>query len=124
MHHRVVASTYGARLRDLRHAKGFPGLARRSPLVAEWLKGGVFLTSRSAAFDGALVGVALAAVSRRPWALLAALPWLRFRWRDSVVITRGDRSRAARMVLEHAGSDFVILLSLLEGSVRHRRLVL
>lgn len=124
VHHRVVPSTYVARLRDQRHAKGFPGLARRSPLVARWFKGGLFLTSRSAAFDAALAGVVVAAVTRRPWWLLAVLPWTRLRWKDSLVITRGDRSRSLQMVVEHAGSDLVILLSLLEGSVQHRRLVL
>jgi glycosyltransferase involved in cell wall biosynthesis len=124
VHHRVVPSTYRARLRDQRHAAGFPGLARRSPLVAEWFRGGVFLSAGSAAFDAAVAGAIATVALRRPWPLLAALPWARLRWRDSLVYTRGDRRRAARMVAEFAGSDLVILASLVQGSIRHRRLVL
>lgn len=124
VHHRCVATSFSQWLGGLRHAKGFPGLARRSPLVARWLRGGVFLTSRSAAFDAAITGIVAAGVTRRWWLLLAVAPWVDGRWSDAMARTGGDRSRAAVVLAQHAVSDFVMLAALLEGSVRYRRVVL
>ncbi len=124
VYHRYVPRSFRRWLRGRRHTAGFPALARRSPLVAQRLRCGLFLNTKSAAFDTAVVGLALAGVLRRPWPLLAALPWLRLRWADSVYLAHGDRSRAAGLLVQHGVSDLVTFASLLEGSVRHRRLIL
>ena len=122
--HRCVPASYAAWLRAQRRSARFPGLARRSPLFARALRGGVFLTQRSAAFDLALTGATAAVLARRPWPLLAALPWLRGRWTDAGFRVHGHRKRALGVLAGFALADAVLLASLLQGSVRHRRLVL
>ena len=122
--HRCVPATYAAWLRAQRRAARFPGLARRSPLVARWLRGGVFLTQRTAAFDLALAGTTAALLARRPWPLLLALPWLRGRWADAGFRVHGHRKRALGVLAGFAVADAVQLASLLQGGVRYRRVVL
>lgn len=124
VHHRCIPSDYRRWLADQRELAGFPGLARRSPLVARWLHRGVFLDRRSERFDLAVLGVAAAALSRRPWPLVGTLPWGWLRGHDALRATRGDRRRAVPVLVQLALSDIVALLSLLRGSVRHRRLML
>jgi glycosyltransferase involved in cell wall biosynthesis len=124
VHHRFVPGDFRRWIQSRRHTVGFPGLARRTPLVARWLRGRVFLTRESAAFDAAIASMVMAAALRRAWPLLAAVPWLRLRWSDSLTRTRGDRSRAAVVLAQHGVSDLVTLVSLMEGSVRYRQLVL
>jgi GT2 family glycosyltransferase len=124
VHHRCVPADFRWWLRHQRHAAGFPGLARRSPLVSRWLWGRVFLTRRTAVFDLALTGAVAAALTRRWWLLVLVAPWLRLRWRDAAATCRGDRSKAAVVLGQHAVSDLVMFGSLVEGSIRHRRLVL
>jgi GT2 family glycosyltransferase len=124
VHHRFVPTTFRQRLRGQRHCAGFPALARRSPLVARWLRGGVFLSWHSAAFDAAVAGAAASVLLRRRWPLVAATPWLHLRWRDSLAQTHGDRSRGVVVLGQHLVFDLVTLVSLVEGSVRYRRLIL
>src|SRR5690606_3538444 len=76
VHHRCIPSDYAHWLADQRELAGFPGLARRSPLVARWLHRGIFLDRRSEAVDLGLLGLALALVTRRWWPALLALPWV------------------------------------------------
>ena len=124
VHHRCVAAGYGDWLRGQRRVRGFPGLARRSPIFARWLRGRVFLSSRSASFDVGLASLALAAATRRPWPLVGTLPWGWIRGHDALRATRGDRRRAVPVLVQLALGDLVTLISLLQGSVRHRRVVL
>ncbi|MTV24579.1 glycosyltransferase family 2 protein [Nitriliruptoraceae bacterium ZYF776] len=124
VHHRCVPSSWRARMRDVRHAAGFPGLARRSPLVARWLRLRLFLSGDSAAFDLLLVGLAAAVARRRAWPLVAALPWVWFRGHRALRQAHGDPVRAAVVLAGYLGVDATILASLLRGSLRHRRLVL
>jgi glycosyltransferase involved in cell wall biosynthesis len=124
VHHRCVPGDFRRWLRGQRQVLGFPGLARRSPIFARWLQAGVFLSARSAAFDAAAVAAAAAALSRRPWPLALALPYGYVRARDALTATRGDRARAVPVLVQLGVSDLVTLVSLVEGSVRHRRLVL
>jgi len=70
------------------------------------------------------VAAAAAALSRRPWPLALALPYGYVRARDALTATRGDRARAVPVLVQLGVSDLVTLVSLVEGSVRHRRLVL
>lgn len=123
VHHRCIPADYASWLADQRELAGFPGLARRSPLVARWLHRGVFLDRRSEQFDLAVVGIGLAAVSRRSLPLLAVLPWLRRRWRNAGSQARGAESVPA-VLAQLAWSDTVALAALARGSIRHRRLVL
>jgi glycosyltransferase involved in cell wall biosynthesis len=124
VHHRCIPAGYRRWLRDMAHVDGFPGLARRSPLVARWLHRGVFLSETSAAFDLAVAGVVVAAVTRRPWPLLATWPWLRRRGYEAVHAAPGDTLRAAVLLGGYAVGDGVALARLLQGSIRYRRVVL
>lgn len=124
VHHRCVPGDFGSFLRGQRQVIGFPGLARRSPIFARWLRGGVFLSWASASFDAALLAAAAAAATRRPWPLLGTVPWGYLRARDAVKRTKGDRRRAVPVLAQLGVGDLVTLASLLEGSVRHRRLML
>lgn len=122
--HRVVPRDFRGQVVAQRHTVGFPGLARRSPIFAAWLRGGVFLSRQSATFDLAVVGALAAVGTRRRWPLLAALPWAGWRARDAVRAAKGDRRRALTVLPRLAVLDLVTLVSLLEGSVRHRRVML
>lgn len=124
VHHRVVPQPFRRWLWERRQSKGFPGLARRSPIFARWLRGGVFLTGTSAAFAGGLAATGVAIASTQ-WLLAAgALPWLVMRGREAWWWTRERRWRAPWVLLQFGIGDLVTLVSLVEGSVRHRRLVL
>jgi len=113
VHHAVFERSprdYVAERLRLRH---FPVMAKRIPELREtffWRR--LFLTPRSAAFDAALAGVALAAVARRPWPLALALPYAR-------LARRRPRAFAVDVV-----ADAVGLGALLAGSARERTLVL
>lgn len=124
VHHRVVPGDFRGWLTAHRHLVGFPGLARRSPIFADWLKGGVFLSRKSAAFDLAVVSALVALAGRRGWPLAGVLPWGWIRGHDAVRFARGDRRRAATLLAQLGVTDLVTLASLLEGSLRHRRLML
>jgi glycosyltransferase involved in cell wall biosynthesis len=95
----------------------FAGIVRRIPeLRRNGLYGRIFLTPRSAAFDLAVVAVALAALLSTPVSLLATIPylwlWLRgaARW----------RSRAPLVAPVDLAADAVTLLALAWGSARWR----
>lgn len=124
VHHRCIPGTYARWLADQRELVGFPGLARRSPLVARWLFGGVFLDRRSAAFDLAVLGVVAAVLTRHRWLAVTALPWARLRWRFARHLARGDRRDTASIAARLAWSDSVALAAMAKGSVKHRRILL
>lgn len=123
VHHRCLPGTYRRWLADQRQLSRFPGLARRSPLVARWLTLGVFLSPRSALFDLAVVGLVAALVLRSPWPLLAVVPWLRMRWGNARHQARSVR-RTPGVLVRLAWSDTVALAAMVAGSIRYRRLVL
>ncbi len=123
VHHRCIPSDYAHWLSDQRQLEGFPGLARRSPLVARWLHRGMFLEPRSAQFDLAVLGMAAALVTRRPWALIAVQPWLWRRWRHARHLARSRRG-APGILARLAWSDAVGLAAMVRGSIRHRRVVI
>jgi glycosyltransferase involved in cell wall biosynthesis len=124
VHHRCVPSTYARFLSDQRHLGGFPGLARRSPLVARWLYLRLFLERRTALVDLGVAGVLAALVLRWWWPALLALPWLLARWGNARHRTHGDRSAAVGVHVRLLWADLVGLGALLWGSLRHRRPVL
>jgi hypothetical protein len=88
---------------------------RRSLLFAR-----TFLNPRSAAFDLALTGLALAAARRTRLAPALALPYARILYRD----TRPWGRRAPKVALVGLLADAVGCYSLLLGSLRRRTLVL
>jgi len=122
VHHRCIPSTYERWLADQRELAGFPGLAKRSPLVARWLHRGVFLDRRSARFNLALAGLAGAALTRRRWLALAALPWLRWRLHHARRFRSG--LGVVPLVAQLAWADAVGFAAMARGSIRHRRVVL
>lgn len=124
VHHRCVDREFREVLRMRRYVVGFPGLARRSPIFSRWLRSGLFLSSRSAAFDLMVLATWVAAGSRRFSPLVGALPWVWIRGHDALSQTRGDRVRAIPVLAQLGLLDAVTLVSLVEGSLRHRRAVL
>jgi glycosyltransferase involved in cell wall biosynthesis len=75
--HAVFPRGAGAYIAERRRCAYFPALVRAVPELREaFLYHRVFLSRQSAAFDLALGGLALAALSRRPAALAATLPYL------------------------------------------------
>lgn len=119
--HRHLPATYLDHVREMRNLRGFPALARLAPPLAEALWFRVFLTSRTAAFDAAVVGAVAAAALRRPLLALAAVPWIAL----TLPLTREHGGRHVVVRLAQLGvADAVAAASLVEGSIRHRRAVL
>lgn len=124
VHHRLVPGTFRDQARDQRHVGGMPGLAKRSPVVADALRGGLFLSDASLRFDVALLGLVAAVATRRPWLLLLIGPWVKRRWPYARSRARRGGLPALRVLGQYAILDATTCVSLLEGSVRHRRPVL
>lgn len=124
VHHRVLPGDWRSWLRGKRRLVDFPDLARRSAVVRDSTVGGVFLNDQTALVDLGLAGLAVAVAGRRWWPLLAAVPWARRRWRDAMKTSGGDRSAAIGIAAGLAVGDAVAAGSLLQGSVRHRTLLL
>jgi GT2 family glycosyltransferase len=124
VYHRNIPANFRNWLDGQRNLVGFPGLGNRSPLVADWFWHRYFLARDTALFDLAAVSVAAAVVTRRPWLAAGALPWLRARWPDAKYRARGKQPLAVGRLAQLAVADGVSLASLVEGSIRHRRLLL
>jgi glycosyltransferase involved in cell wall biosynthesis len=122
VHHRWLPTSFGDHLRHQRRLAGFPGLATRSPVLAAALWRGAFLSPATAAFDLAVAGVVLSAVTGRRRTLLLVVPWVAQRWPQARAKRQG-RPTVVRLA-QLAATDLVGFASLLEGSFRHRRLVL
>lgn len=121
VHHRYLPATFGDHLRSMRELAGFPALARESSTVSAALWRRVFLTRRTAAFDLAAMATVLAALRRRPLLLALAAPWIVLTWPT----TRSHGGRPGIVRLAQLGvADAVGAASLVEGSLRHGRLVL
>jgi glycosyltransferase involved in cell wall biosynthesis len=123
VHHRIVRSTYRRQLGEWRNLRGFPGLVRRSAVGEESLYMSVFLNRRTAQFDLAVAGVVAALLTRRPWLAAAAVPWARRRYLEARQRT-GSPLEAVGRVAQRGLIESVGLVSLVEGSLRHRKLVL
>jgi glycosyltransferase involved in cell wall biosynthesis len=124
VYHRNIPATFKDWLNGQRNLVGFPGLGNRSPLVASWFWRRYFLSKGTALFDAAALALVAALLLRRPWLLLGGLPWLRHRWPDALHRARGEQSVALLRLAQLGVADGVSLASLVEGSVRHRRLLL
>lgn len=120
--HAVLPRGAGLYVRERARLRLFPGLVRRVPeLRSTRLRGGVFLSGRTAAFDAAVAGAAVAVLTRRRAPLVAAGPYAR------IVAGRALQSgplRAPFVAGVEVAADVVGLLSLLYGSIEERRGVL
>lgn len=123
VHHRIVPSSFGKQLREWRNLRGFPGLVQRSPVGVDSLYLSLFLNRQTAELDLAVAGVLAALFTRRPWFLLAALPWAKHRWSTTRART-DNRAEAVLRLAQRGVIEAVGLVSLIEGSVQHRRVVL
>jgi glycosyltransferase involved in cell wall biosynthesis len=124
VYHRNIPATFADWLHGQRNLVGFPGLGNRSPLVAEWFWHRYFLARETALFDLATTSLAAALVTRRSWVAAGAVPWAYHRWPEAKRLSRGSRPLAAVRLAQLAVSDAVSLGSLIQGSIRHRRLLL
>jgi glycosyltransferase involved in cell wall biosynthesis len=122
VHHRWHPGSFRDHLAQRRRLVGFPGLARRSRPLRDALRAGIFLSRSTATTDLAVAGVLLAVARRTPAPLLLALPWARLRWPQ--VGGRRLSGPALQRAGQHAVADLVGAASLVEGSIRHRRVVL
>jgi GT2 family glycosyltransferase len=124
VYHRVIPSDFSHWLDGQRNLVGFPGLGNRSPLVAQWFWRRYFLSRHTAIFDLAVLGVAAAVVTRRPWLALGLLWWAWDSWDDAMRKSKFDKAVAVQRLAQLALADGVSLVSLVKGSIRHRRLLL
>ena len=121
VHHRNLDASYADHLRGMRELDGFPALVRQSEVLRDALVAGTFLSRRTAAFDLAVLAAAAAFLRRRPLLLAGVVPWAVQTW--PATREHGGRPRAVRLAQLGLG-DAVGLLALVQGSLRHRRVVL
>lgn len=123
VHHAVVPGRLWDELLDRWHwASDMPGAVRLVPELREAaFHRRVFFSVRTAHFDLALASVLVAAVSRRPWSLLGAVPYGRWLYAEGATF---ERTAAARHVLGTVVSDGATLAALLAGSAAWRCLLL
>ncbi len=99
----------------------FPAIAARMPELRRTMTFRPrLLSARSAAFDAALAGAAVAGARRSRWPLVAALPW-------AGMIARAARPwgrRAPAVAATEAAADAVGFAALVIGSARARSLLL
>lgn len=83
-----------------------------------------FLHGRSASFYPFITGLALSRVTR--WSLLLAVPWLKATWPALKIDAWPPRRwpRAAFRLLLEIESSSLLAMALVQGSIRHRRIVL
>ena len=120
VHHEVVKRPASAWIAERRRLRLFPEATRVVPeLRSRWFLG-VFLSRRTAKLHLALAACALALLTRRPLLLLLALPYARATFQTRQWYRRWVMKQNATQLF----GDVVGLLSLIEGSVKSRRVVL
>lgn len=121
VHHAVERRGPAAHVRERLRLAHFPAIARRIPeLRREFFFARCFLSRRTAAFDAAATGLALAATTRSPLPLMAALPYAR-----EVVSRSLPWGRRAPIVAgAEIAADAVGAAALIAGSARERTLLL
>lgn len=116
-HHAVFPGSPHAYVAERRRLRHFPALARKIPELREhFFYRRVFLNERTAALDGALAAVGLAALLRRPWPLAGVLPYGR--------VASGRHTRGRKVIAVDVLADLVGLAALLRGSAENRSPVL
>lgn len=115
-YHAVFARSAAEYVGERFRLQYFPAMAERVPeLRRTFLYRRAFLNARSARFDVALAGLALALVRRSPLTLVATVPYLR-----TVRATARRGRRPAEVAATDVVADAVGLLALLYGSARYR----
>jgi len=118
VHHEVQSRGARAFLADRRRLALFPALTKQVPeLRTHFLHHRWFLNRRSARFDLALTGLLATLLARRPWPLIALVPYLGLVRHD--VRTGGRRAAAVRVV-----ADCATALALARGSIAARTVIL
>lgn len=120
VHHAVFPRTWTGYVAERARLRFFPELVGRIPeLRDEFCFARAFLNRRTAAFDLALAGVALAALARSPLPLVATVPYARIAHTDAVAWPGSTGVAAAQVA-----ADAVGLAALAAGSVRARSVLL
>jgi glycosyltransferase involved in cell wall biosynthesis len=121
VHHAVFPRSPRGYVAERRRWALFPALARRVPeLRRQLFFGRVFLGSRPAAFDAAVVSAVVAGVAWSALPLLGAAPYVAISSRRALRFRRYPLKVFAVDVV----ADAVGFASLVSGSMRHRSLVL
>ncbi len=117
VHHAVFPRGPLGWIGERRRLRYFPAMAAQMPeLRHQFFFARVFLSKRSAAFDAAVAGAAVAAARRSPWPLAAALPYARMVAADAIP----SRRRAPLVAAVKLAGDALTLASLVRGSARYR----
>ena len=120
--HAVFPRSAAGFVRSHRGVGVFAGLVARVPEMRdEVFYRRVFHTRRSACFDAAAAGVAVALAHRTPVPLALAAPYARLLRRDLRGVPRRRRPEVAAV---RVAADAVACASLLRGSVRYRTVLL
>jgi glycosyltransferase involved in cell wall biosynthesis len=120
-HHAVFARRWQAYVAERNRLRYFPAMARKMPeLRSAFLYRRIFLDRRSARFDLALVGCALAVARRSRPALVLGVPYLRTL---AAGAWRGGDHRASVAAADVA-ADLASLVALAGGSAHYRTLVI
>jgi glycosyltransferase involved in cell wall biosynthesis len=115
VHHEVFARDAAGFVGERLRLVYFPLIARQMPeLRRTAFFGRLFLSARSAAFDAALAGAALAVARRSRLPLAAAAPWA---WMVGRIALRRGR-RAPEVAAAEAAADAVGCAALAVGSLR------
>jgi glycosyltransferase involved in cell wall biosynthesis len=117
VHHAIFPRGPAGYVSERLRLRYFPAIAQRIPeFRRRTLFAGVFLSPRSAAFDMALAGAAVAALRRSALPLVAALPYARMAVRGTLAYRR----RAPLVAAVRTAADAVGLGALVAGSLRWR----
>ena len=117
VHHAVFPRGPLGWLGERRRLRYFPAMAAQMPeLRRQFFFARVFLSRRTAAFDLAVAGAALAAARRSPWPLAATLPYTRLLCADALP----SRRRAPLVAAVKLAGDALTLASLARGSARYQ----
>ncbi|TMK63240.1 MAG: glycosyltransferase [Actinobacteria bacterium] len=120
VHHHVFPRSAWEFVFERRRVQYFPAMVRRMPELREYLFRRWFLSRRSAAFDLALVGIAGGIRRRSCGPLTSVLPYAF----ELYLHSRAWRRRAPAMAGVTVAADLVAFLSLVQGSLRERALLL
>jgi glycosyltransferase involved in cell wall biosynthesis len=119
VHHAVFPQAAAPWIAEHARRRHFPEIVARVPELRDtFLYRRRFLDARSAAFDAALAGLVAAAVTRRAWPAVAAIPYAR------AFARRPLEHRSLRVAAADLAADAVGAWALVRGSVAARSLVL
>lgn len=123
-YHAVFPRACSGYVLERRRLRYFPAMARRAPELRDaFFHRRVFLSRRTALFDAALAGLAVAFGRRAPAGLLLTAPYL-VELRRHSMRSRPQPPRALAVASADVAADVVGLVSLIAGSVRYRSPVL